>query len=81
MGPDALCSSLVTVSGDEMMVSPVAEALSALSEASIIEYTGRCLFTSTGCDFGRVQQEPFVLLPMNVSKTFVGMLKYRIIFC
>ena len=64
-----------------MTVVHGAEALLALSEASIIEYTGRCIFTSTGCDFGRVQQEPFVLLPMNVSKTFVGMLKYRIIFC
>ena len=38
-----------------MMVVHGAEALSALSEASIIEYTGRCLFTSSGCDFARVQ--------------------------
>lgn len=64
-----------------MTVVHGAEALSALSEASIIEYTGRCLFTSTGCDFGRVQQEPFVLLPMNVNKTFVGRLNHWIIFC
>ena len=46
-----------------MMVVHGAEALSALSEASIIEYTGRCLFTSSGCDFAwvHIRKNPFAL--------------------